>query len=107
MNLPVPTSIYAADVCRDGGTYVLVFQDFHNKQYELELPVLIESESRIGYSSPSVKSYESKAVCSLDWTEAEAIARLLMPLITEPIEWGGVKRAEECIRLLTLKGRLA
>jgi hypothetical protein len=107
MNLPVPTSIYAADVCRDGGTYVLVFQDSHNKQYELELPVLIGSEGRIGYRSPSVKSYESKAVSSLDWVEAEAMARLLMPLVAEPIEWGGVERAEECIRLLTLKGRIA
>lgn len=107
MEVPTPVSIHAADVCRDGGTYVLVYSDAAGTQYELELPVILGEAGRMGYRAPSLKSYQYGNSMQLSWAQAERLAQVLRPLLIEPIKWGGLARATGCVSLLSLGGGLA
>ena len=112
MLAPEPKSIHWADVCRDGGSYVLVYYDAEGAEHELELPVILSRDgqfNRIGYSIPTVRDYNHESrgePVALSWQEAEILAKQLAPLVVEPILFGGTHRAAECIRLLRLEGRL-
>ena len=108
MSIPVPKSLHAADVCRDGGSYVLVYVDAAGFQHEVELPVILGpgSAGRVGYREPVVKSYASGESSVLSWAEAASLSRQLAPLVGGSIEWGGVPRAREGVELLSLGGKL-
>lgn len=99
--------IIAADICRDGGSYVLVYADPAGGQHEVELRVRIgEDGHRIGYEAPTVKSYASGVKSALSWDEGDSLGRRLAPLVRGAIEWGGEPRARECLELLSLRGQL-
>jgi hypothetical protein len=113
--IPRPLRITLADVMRDGGSYVLVYEAEGNLSVEVMLRVIIEHGSsgdmrRIGYERPtlSVDRSESAApIRELDWDEARELARHLRPLAaTNDILTGSRSRAAEMLRYLSLKGKL-
>ena len=110
MLAPEPKSINWADVCRDGGSYALVYCDGMGAEHILELPVILSRQgqfSRIGYSTPTIRDYHTDCQgepIALSWQEAAILAKQLSPLVVESIS--GAERAAECIQLLTLGGRL-
>ena len=56
MSYPEPTSINAADICRDGGSFILVYIDGTGAQHEVEVLVRKdENYEAIGYWPPSLK----------------------------------------------------
>lgn len=110
MIVPEPKSIQWADVCRDGGSYVLVYHDVKGLEHELELRVLLSRDGqyrRIGYKPPTVRdrNREGEPVV-LSWQEAEVLGKKLTPLVAESVKFGGPSRAAECIQLLALGGQL-
>lgn len=53
-NYPIPTSIQNVDICRDSGTYVMVYSTTNGGTCELELLVRVNhSYDRVGYWSPT------------------------------------------------------
>ncbi len=116
MNIPEPRSVNCADICRDGGTYVVLYLDKIGDFYEVELPVIIDSSSagwhRIGYKPPIFRGYDPKiqgkirAERQLSWEEGLAIRKKLVPLLSDNIGMGGRSRAEEMFELILSKGEL-
>lgn len=105
MSYPKPASIQTADICRDGGTFVLVYFDYSGAQHEVELRVRKdENYEVIGYWPPSLKSYETGELSLLDWDEAASLGERLAPLIGNAVEWGGPDRARQIVEVLSLRG---
>lgn len=102
-----PSSIHAADICRDGGTLVLVYLDRSGLQHEVEVPVRVdENYEVVGYWPPSLKTCSTKVLTALDWEEAASLGMALSSLIRGEIEWGGPERARQVVDVLSLGGRL-
>jgi len=111
--LPEPHSLCSADVCRDGGTYVVLFQDCAGDTFEIELPVITDNNlKRIGYKPPILKGYDPKIhgrvkeTRQLSWQEGLELRTKLVRLLNINIGFGGKPCAEEMFELLLLKGAI-
>ncbi len=105
-NWPRPERIEAADICRDGGTYIMSYLA-GGQSHEVELPVLTDANGdRIGYKSPTIDSGSGKSPLQLSWEDAAQLAEQLSPLVEDGIGWGGKEKAAAMIRFLSLMGRL-
>lgn len=112
MDLPEPTRILWADVCRDGGSFELGFLTADGREFKLKLPVkrgkagwFRPAALRVGYLPP-VLSGPSSADQILDWQQADRLSTLLRPLVQAGIEAGGAQRAEEMLQFLSMGGAL-
>ena len=113
MNVPIPSRILWADVCRDGGSYELGYSDADNQQYRLRLPVqrgskgfFRKTEHRIGYLQPTLDEGDRGDAKTLTWQEATELETQLRPLLNSTIAAGGPSRATEMLRFIRLRGGL-
>jgi len=114
--LPEPVKLESADVCRDGGTYVVHYLDKVGTFVEVELPVItgtINGRWRaVGYKPPVLKIFDPKSHGTvkekrqLTWEEGIALRSKLIELLNDKVGLGGKSRAEEMFELLLLKGKL-
>lgn len=106
-NYPIPTSIQNVDICRDGGTYVMVCSTTNGGTCELELLVRMNHNyDRVGYWPPTLLIHQSNIKIQLNWDDAEHLAKILSKLLHPHIDWGGSARAREMIAHLQAKGTL-
>ncbi|KAI9130619.1 hypothetical protein [Acaryochloris sp. CCMEE 5410] len=106
-NLPIPESIQYADICRDGGSYLLAYTTANEGICELELRVRKNHNyDRIGYWPPTLWIGQSQNMLQLNWDDAEYFAARFSTLLHPDIGWGGTKRAKEMIAYLQAKGTL-
>ncbi|MCB1553450.1 MAG: hypothetical protein KDJ14_06540 [Xanthomonadales bacterium] len=114
MQLPRPTRILWADICRDGGSYELAFTDENQRAWHLRLPVKLKDrglwpsrERRLGYFPPVLRGQHPElADRVLDWDTAEALGAALAELTGAHIEMGGAERANAMIDHLRKRGAL-
>lgn len=114
--LPEPRKLQSADVCRDGGTYVVHYLDQVGNFFEVELPVITNTLNgrwgAIGYKPPILKIYDPKVhgqvkeTKQLTWEEGIELRNKLLSLLSDDIGLGGKLRAEEMFELLILRGKL-
>ncbi len=112
-DIPEPHTLDSADICRDGGTYLVLYLDRHGHVHEIELPVIINGGfARVGYMPPVLRSYDPTARGSilasrqLSWDEGIELRSKLVRLLNHEIGMGGRTRAEEMFDLLLLRGAL-
>lgn len=107
VNFPIPESIQYADICRDGGSYLLAYTTAGDGICELELRVRKNHNyDRIGYWPPTLSIDQSKKKVQLNWDNAECLAARFSKLLHPDIGWGGTKRTKEMIAYLRAKGTL-
>ena len=99
-----PVVVKAADVCRDGGSYVLVYADRAGTEFEIEVPVIVGPEGRIGYERPQILNRSANAVRLLTWEESAHLAEQLRGIVISEIAWGGRRRLDECLAVMLARG---
>ena len=101
-----PIAVKAADICRDGGSYVLVYIDDAATELELEVPVVLGGEDRIGYECAQLLDRSSNSLRVLTWQESAYLAQQLRGVATADIAWGGESRFRECLAVLSAGGEV-
>lgn len=90
-NLPIPESIQYADICRDGGSYLLAYTTANEGICELELRVRKNHNyDRIGYWPPTLWIGQSQNMLQLNWDDAEYFAARFSTLLHPDIGWEGL-----------------
>jgi len=106
-----PVQIVNADICRDGGTYVMEISTRDGRRLEVELPVRLDRNFEVaGYDRPTVLDYadtDHENRHPVEWDLALELASALQPLINDQIGWGGRARATEMLAFMYAKGDIA
>ena len=106
-----PSRIVAADICRDGGTYVMHVETHEGANVELELRVHVNAQYNVDrYEQLTVLDYadaDRNNRKPIPWGLAIDLADKLDALLDDKIEWGGRKRAVEMIAFVRSKGDVA
>lgn len=113
---PEPFKVKSAHVCRDFGTYVMLYLDSENHFYSLELPVVVGvidgQPKRIGYEPPIIKVYDPvmhgsiKVTLQLSWHEGLELKHKLTGLLDENFSAEAKAHANDMFELLQLQGSL-
>lgn len=113
--IPRPLRIRWADVLRDGGSYVLVYDAENGDTVKVLLRVVATQQlKRTGYRNPQLivvdpETYEERGHREIDWDSAARLGSFLLTaraVQDSKIGLGGAARASEMIRLLSLRGRV-
>ena len=106
-----PSRIVAADICRDGGTYVMHVEAIGGANVELELRVHVDAQYNVDrYEKLTVLDYadaDRNNRRPIDWGSATDLADRLDVLLDDNIEWGGRNRAVEMIAFVRSRGNIA
>jgi hypothetical protein len=106
-----PSRIVAADICRDGGTYVMHVETQEGANVEFELRVHVDAQYNVDrYEQLTVLDYADADRNNrrlIDWGSAIVLADRLDALLDDKIGWGGRNRAVEMIAFVRSKGDVA